>query len=207
MVFRLGFGLAACAALAACGGKDRPLGLSAATDWRQVATAADRERLRTWRQAWMSAMTKARASGHVRAIAAEGTLFEPDLAAAGPVPPPGDYRCRVFKIGAHGSAMRDFTAYPSVACRIEAAGVLPRFYKIGGAQRAGGLAYPDGTTRAVFLGTMMLGDEKSAMGYGRDTNRDIAGIIQRVGDRRWRMVLPYPRFESILDVVEIVPAG
>jgi hypothetical protein len=43
------------------------------------------------------------------------------------------------------------------------------------------------------------------MDYGRDANRDMAGIVQRIGPRRWRLVLPYPHFESLLDVVELVP--
>ncbi len=204
------FAVAACALLAGCGGgEDRPASLSSiAPDWRQVATSADRERLRTWRQAWVSAVAKAQASGNGKAIAAGGALFEPDLALSEPMPPAGDYRCRVFKIGAHGSAMRDFTVYPYFTCRIAStAGGVTRFYKTEGSQRVSGRAYPDGTRRAVFLGTMMLGDERNAIAYGRDPNRDLAGIIQRVGDRRWRMMLPYPRFESLLDVVEIVPAG
>ena len=102
--------------------------------------------------------------------------------------------------------MRDFTAYPYFGCRIEAEGDVHSFYKVDGSQRPVGLAFPDGESRAVFLGTMMLGDEKIALDYGRDADRDMAGIIQRIGDRRWRMVLPSPRFESMLDVVEIVPA-
>jgi hypothetical protein len=34
----------------------------------------------------------------------------------------------------------------------------------------------------------------------------MAGLVERIGARRWRLVLPYPRFESTLDVIEIVPA-
>jgi hypothetical protein len=208
MALRLAFGVVACTLLAGCGGKDRPASLSkAAVDWRQAATSADHERLRTWRPPSSRPVAKAQGSGNGKAIAAQGTLFEPDLSLAEPMPPPGDYRCRVFKIGANGSAMRDFTVYPFAACRIEAAGGTIRFYKTVGSQRFSGLAYVDGTRRAVFLGTMMLADEQNAIAYGRDVKRDIAGIIQRFGDRRWRMVLPYPRFESLLDVVEIVPSG
>jgi hypothetical protein len=81
------------------------------------------------------------------------------------------------------------------------------FYKTDGPQRPVGLAFRDGDMRGVFLGTMMLGDETTALVYGRDTDRDMAGIVERIGDKRWRIVLPYPRFESLLDVVEIVPAG
>jgi hypothetical protein len=45
------------------------------------------------------------------------------------------------------------------------------------------------------------------MRYGRDADRDLAGWVERVGERRWRLILPYPRFESTIDVVELVPAG
>ena len=31
-------------------------------------------------------------------------------------------------------------------------------------------------------------------------------ITERVGDNRWRLIMPYPRFESTLDVLELVPA-
>ena len=52
-------------------------------DWHRVATAADRGRLRTWRQAWIDALAKARATGHGREVAAQGALFDPDRALAG----------------------------------------------------------------------------------------------------------------------------
>jgi hypothetical protein len=122
---RLGLGLAACAALTACGGRgDRPAVAAAPVvlDWRQVATDADRNRLRNWRQAWVAALTKARESGNAPAIAAQGALFEPDRALADAMPPSGAYRCRVFKIGANGTAARDFTAYPWFECRVDAEG-------------------------------------------------------------------------------------
>ena len=53
----------------------------------------------------------------------------------------------------------------------------------------------------------MLGDETRALDYGRDSERDMAGAIERIGAERWRLVLPYPRFESMLDLVEITPAA
>jgi hypothetical protein len=176
-------------------------------DWRQVATARDRDRLRNWRVAWLAALAKAQASGNGQAIAAQGALFEPDHALDRPLPPPGGYRCRVFKIGANGTATRDFTVYPWFVCRVDAEGEVSSFYKTDGPQRPVGLAFRDGDMRGVFLGTMMLGDETTALVYGRDTDRDMAGIVERIGDKRWRIVLPYPRFESLLDVVEIVPAA
>ena len=39
----------------------------------------------------------------------------------------------------------------------------------------------------------------------QDATRDVAGVVERIGPQRWRLVLPYPRFESLIDVVELVP--
>ncbi len=58
----------------------------------------------------------------------------------------------------------------------------------------------------VFLGVLELGDETRPHVYGRDELRDMAGTFERIGEARWRLVLPYPHFESLVDVIEIVPA-
>lgn len=177
------------------------------TDWRRVATADDRMRLRNTRQAWLEALAKARAAGQGKAVAAQGVLFDPDRALADAKPPAGDYRCRVFKLGGQRPGNRDFTAYPAFRCRIDPEGEMLSFYKIGGSQRPVGLIFDDSGSRQIFLGTLSLGDEDLPMDYGRDVNRDMAGIVERIGPRRWRLVLPYPHFESLLDVVELVPIG
>ena len=46
------------------------------------------------------------------------------------------------------------------------------------------------------------GDERSAA-YGRDPERDQAGVFQRIGANRWRLVLPWPKQESTLDILEL----
>ena len=177
-----------------------------ATNWRAVISAADRDRLRDARQAWTDALAKARTL-NAPAIAAQGALFDPDVALADAKPPPGDYRCRVFKLGAKGPANLDYVAYPAFRCRIASDGALTRLTKLDGSQRPTGILFDDGRYRQVFLGTLILGDEARALPYGRDASRDMAGTMERVGARRWRLVLPAPRFESMLDVVELVPAG
>lgn len=171
-------------------------------DWRRVATSADRDRLRHWRDAWLAALPRARAADGA-AIAAEGALFDPDRRLAGAAPS-GRYRCRVFKLGAAGSAMRDFTAYPAFDCAINDEGSVQSFYKLTGSQRPVGLLFADGD-RTIFLGTLSLGDERAPLQYGQDRDRDMAGVLERVDEKRWRLVLPYPRFESMLDVIELVP--
>lgn len=176
------------------------------TDWRRVATPADRERLRGWRQAWMNALAKVAASPGAATVSADPLLFDPDRALPSATPPPGAYLCRVIKLGANGIAMRNVTTYPEVACRVTHEGAVSTMYKVSGPQRPIGILFPESASRAVFLGTMVIGDETRPLNYGQDANRDLAGYVERIGDKRWRLVLPRPRFESLLDVVEIVPA-
>jgi hypothetical protein len=59
----------------------------------------------------------------------------------------------------------------------------------------------------VFLGTIVLGDEQRALQYGRDTERDVAGYVERIGADRWRLIMPRPHFESQMDVMELVPSS
>ena len=174
--------------------------------WRTLATEDDRGRLRRWRDAWVEALAKARAAGHGEAIAREGALLEPDAALAGARLPPGDYRCRTIKLGAQSARLSDFTAYPPRRCRVRSEGSRLHFTRLDGAQRPIGVLFPENGRRLVFLGTLQLGDEALALRYSRDTERDMAGVVERVGEDRWRIVLPYPHFESLLDVIELVPS-
>lgn len=193
--------------LAACtrDGKLQLIDEAPETRWRMITTDQDRERLRNWRKAWVEALPKARAVDAVT-ITEQGPLFEPDRALDGAMPPAGDYKCRTFKLGAQRSEMRDFTPYPWFSCRVGQAGELSTFAKLDGAQRPMGKIYTETDTRVIFLGALELGDETIPLSYGQDRKRDMAGYIERVGGTRWRLVLPWPTFESQLDVIELVPA-
>lgn len=197
----LGLGLAGCSVYR------EATSSSLATDvrWQRVATSADRDRMRDWRKAWDTALPLARKAAP-REIAADPLLFDPDRALADPAIPQGAYRCRTFKLGAKGTAMRDFTAYPAFDCRIADEGEVRSLHKVTGSQRPTGLIFPDTATRQVFLGTLVLGDETAPLRYGLDADRDMIGYVERIGPKRWRLVLPRPRFESMLDVIELVPA-
>jgi hypothetical protein len=175
------------------------------TRWRMITTEQDRDRLRNWRKAWVEALPKARAAD-AAAIAKQGPLFEPDQALGRAMPPAGDYKCRTFKLGAQREGLRDFTAYPWFRCRVGREGEMPTLVKLDGSQRTTGKIYAETDTRVIFLGTLELGDETIPLSYGQDAKRDMAGYIERVGTTRWRLVLPWPAFESQLDVIELVPA-
>jgi hypothetical protein len=200
----LGIGLA----LAGCTEIRQPAGMISrwTTDWREVATADDRSRLRDWRKTFTGALGAARIAGHSAEIAREGPLLDPDSALGGGPIPNGIYRCRVIKLGAKAAGMLDYVTYPPFTCEVRAEHGLQAFAKLNGSQRPVGLIFPGDAMRQVFLGTLVLGDERRALQYGQDETRDVAGFIERIGANRWRLVMPRPHFESQLDVMELVPS-
>lgn len=176
-----------------------------APDWRRVATTDDRTRLREWRTAFMSGLSEARAGGHAADVAREVALLEPDVGRPAR-PPAGDYRCRVIKLGSKGGGTLPYVAYPPFMCRVDDEGGMASFKKLTGSQRPVGVILGD-AQRMVFLGTLVLGDEKRALDYGRDRDRDLIGAVEALPDGRWRLLLPYPHYESLIDVIELIPAG
>jgi hypothetical protein len=199
--------VAALLGLSACSGT-RPAGgviANPSRDWRSVVTTTDRERLREWRTAFVAALAKARTT-HAAEIAREGVLLDPDAALGGGPIANGRYKCRTIKLGAKAEGMLDFVAYPAFDCRIRQEKELQGFAKLTGSQRHVGLIFPGDALRQVLLGTLVLGDESRVMQYGRDPDRDVAGYVERIGPNRWRLVLPYPHFESLTDVLELTPA-
>jgi hypothetical protein len=199
--------LAATLACSACNVIEQPSGLIPrwTTAWKDVATDDDRERLRDWRATFVDALDAARKAGHSAEVDREGALLKPDAAIGGDAIPNGMYSCRVIKLGAKGDGNLDFVSYPAFTCRVKDDRSLQRLNKFSGSQRYVGLVFPGDSMRQVFLGTLVLGDERRALQYGQDEARDIAGYVERIGPQRWRLVMPKPHFESRLDVMELTP--
>jgi uncharacterized protein DUF4893 len=175
------------------------------TAWRRIVTPDDSMRLRDWRTTFTTALTAARKSGHSADIDREGALLDPDAALANGAIPNGMYRCRVIKLGAKAEGNLAYVSYPGFTCRVRPDHQLQRLAKLGGSQRYVGILFPSDGVREVFLGTLVLGDERRALQYGQDQARDVAGFVERIGPSRWRLVMPKPHFESQLDVMELVP--
>jgi hypothetical protein len=206
---RFAWSAALAAVLSGCSSSPRPSEMMPAYSpaWREIVTRDDSERLRDWRTAFGKALAAARRSGHESAVDAEGALLDPDSALDDPSIPDGRYACRVIKLGAKSEGLLDYIAYPAFTCVIGHDGSLQRLDKVSGSQRHVGLLFHNDAIRQVFLGTLALGDERRAMQYGQDETRDVAGYLERIGTNRWRLVMPYPHFESLTDVMELVPAS
>ena len=76
-----------------------------------------------------------------------------------------------------------------------------------GQRPAGRLWEDDDPTRLIFLGSLALGDEQQPLAYGDNPKRDMAGVLDRIGPFKWRLVIPWPQSTSKLDVFELTPVA
>jgi hypothetical protein len=176
-------------------------------DWRQVALAADADGLARLDAAWRQARDEAEDEGFADELKALGALVEPGAAQTGRLQPaPGAYRCRTIKIGARNKGGLAFVDYPYFRCTIELTpGGDLILTKTTGSQRTRGLLYPDTDNRLVFIGAQAWGDDETSFpAYGARSERDQVGVLERIGPTRWRLVLPWPKQESNLEILELV---
>ena len=176
-------------------------------DWRGVITPADRDRYQRRAAAWTLALEQARRQPGSGDLSGLGALIDPDAGRPGVAPPPGAYRCRTVKLGSQGDeGGLGYVVYGWFACRIEQTPAGLKLVKRTGSQRPAGLLFPENDREMVFLGSMALASEPTARSYGQRPERDMVGVLERVGEARWRLVTPWPTTESNLDLLELVPA-
>ncbi|MFZ4690321.1 MAG: DUF4893 domain-containing protein [Polymorphobacter sp.] len=199
--------------LAACGGDDSLVAAPSAKalraqSWQENIQERDRKRLAGLWSAWNRSLNEAAKAGDGAKVAALGDMAVPDAARAAPPPVPGSYRCRTIKLGVRddGTKRADAPAMDIAAfapCTITARAGLLWFEQEAGAQRIAGTLYPD-DDRLVFLGSKALAGEMGVMAYGADASRDQVGVLRAYADGRWRLELPWPMWQSNLEIVEIV---
>jgi hypothetical protein len=173
--------------------------------WKAVATAADKDRLERLGLGWREALADATAT-NAADLRREGKLLLPRSALPRPEPTPGSYNCRLIKLGRATPKSKPFETFKPFFCYVEVEDNQLTIVKQTGSQRpAGRLWDDDDPTRLIFLGSLALGDETVPLAYGDDPKRDMAGVIERIGPFRWRLVIPWPQSTSKLDVVELTP--
>jgi len=176
--------------------------LAASADWRQDASREDAERVERLGRAWSSGLAQARAQD-LAGLRKLGALADPSVALRRPQPTPGAYQCRTVKLGGRGELKSGLTVYGWFRCRVELTpGGDLTLTKVTGSQRPMGHLYPNGARRLVYLGAVAWADEARAV-YGRDPERDQIGVVERIGENRWRLALPWPKQESTLDLIEL----
>lgn len=175
--------------------------------WKSVATAEDKDRLERLGLAWQEALDDAKKANPAD-IRREGKLLLPRSSLPRPDPTPGSYNCRLIKVGKASPKNRSYETFKPFFCYVEVEDDLLTIVKQTGSQRpAGRLWEDDDPRRLVFLGSLGLGDETTPLAYGDDPKRNMAGVLERIGPFRWRLVIPWPQSTSKLDVFELTPVA
>ncbi len=172
--------------------------------WKGIASSADQQRLANVSGAWAAGLADARRGGFTTALRDDAELVKSNAALARPAPTPGSYRCRLVKLGGKPA----FEKFKPFFCYVEVDGDLLTIVKQTGSQRPAGRLWEDDlSTRLIFLGSLALGDQEAPLAYGDNPRRDMAGIFERTGPFRWRLVIPWPQDGSKLHAYELTPVA
>ncbi len=175
--------------------------------WQGIASPADRERIANVSGAWAAGLAAARGR-FASAIREERELLREDAGLVRPAPTPGSYSCRLITLGQTGRGKPALERFKPFFCYVLTEGEVLTIVKQTGSQRpAGRLWDDDNRRRMVFLGSLALGSEDEVRAYGDDPRRDMAGIFERIAPLRWRLVIPWPRDGSKLQVFELTPVA
>jgi hypothetical protein len=173
--------------------------------WQAIGVPDDADRIARIDAAWTSALAEARVRSGAE-IKREGALLDPAGALTRVAPSPGQYRCRVITLGAGARHRgRSFQSFPPQTCFVQAEEKLLVLMKATGSTLPGGRLWEDGDKRMIFFGAMADKPGAGAPAYGSDPRRDRAGVLERVGDFRWRLVTPWQANGPTLEVMELVP--
>lgn len=180
---------------------------AAAADWQDIVTDEDKSRLARLEDAIKEGDRTAAASNPAPKdrAALRAVLDPPDLPLdeAALV---GDWKCRTIKVG------EILVVYSRFRCRISRTDRGLFLEKRSGSQRFSGYLYPDTGHRAhlILLGGATVNDEpqvsystQAGDGDSGSPDSDLIGVLSRSGSNSLRIVFPWPRYESIYDVMEL----
>lgn len=176
-------------------------------DWRALIGEDDRNRYLNRAEAWNIALAQARDMGGSGDLKPLGALIDPDAGLRNPSIPEGNYRCRTVKLGTQQDGDLGYVVYGWFNCRVRRTDEGLRLTKLTGSQKVQGVFYPENDRHMMLLGAMALSNETTAPPYGAREDRDVAAYLERIGEQRWRLVTPWPRLESKLDILELVPSA
>ncbi|MGV3651802.1 MAG: DUF4893 domain-containing protein [Devosia sp.] len=112
---------------------------------------------------------------------------------------PGEYRCRTIKLG----GITDLTVYGWFRCAISAEGETLSVVKRTGSQNF------TGTLEAAGSGYLMVGaghyNQDPPNAYGADPERNIVGCMGALETGTLILEEPFPRFESVHDLIVFEP--
>jgi len=170
--------------------------------WRTVAWERDSAALDGLADRWRQALAAGREAKLSRRIAAEGELLIPEARLAWAAPAPGSYRCRYVRPGG-----RRWVSSAQGFCYVGVEeGQLTLATELRGLRFGGYLWALKGGERLVFLGGAVPAGTRTPLAYGENPARDAAGLVERIGEFRYRLTLPEPSPGAGLTIVELLAA-
>lgn len=179
-----------------------------APKWEKAISLADRERLKGLHAAWNEALGEASKGGYKRALRAEGKLLDPAAGLLSPAPAPGNYKCRLIRIGGAGRGHRPFDASKLEFCYVgvDEEGELWIDKQTGAQQKTGSLYADFNPRRMIFVGQRKPRGKASKSLLGGTPSAGAAGIFERIGPMRYRLAVPRPEGKYKLELLELTPA-
>jgi len=146
-------------------------------------------------------------AGAARPAAADRELLDPSLALPRAAPAPGPYRCRIVRLGpAAVPPPRGRRASRDSFCFATLVGDRLSLTLETAARPLGGYLWETNHPgRLVFLGTEFRPRGRTAPPYGEPGAISTAGLFERIGDFRYRLVVRGPQ-QGTADVYELIAA-
>ena len=176
-------------------------------EWRAVASPADEDRIDRLETLWTEAVEEARQKGFRRRIGSDAALLSPGGGLPRAAPAPGSYRCKAFRIGSARAGAPAYAAGRQGFCFV---GVqedrLSLTSEVPAARYGGHFWETERSGRLVFLGAAMPSGSRVAPAYGTVPGADVVGLIERLGEFRYRLVIATPADAQKLAVFELIAA-
>ncbi|WP_368905117.1 DUF4893 domain-containing protein [Taklimakanibacter lacteus] len=166
----------------------------------KLMTAADKQRLAAFDKTRAEAIAEAKKGGAPEDVATlEKILAGKDLSFSESFDFTGNWRCRTVKLGGN----LPLIVYGWFKCRVTDDGSGWKLEKLTGSQRTSGAFYTDSGTRLIYIGAAHYADEKPKR-YASDPDRDEVAYVLRPDENRVRLEFPLPKYESKLDIIELI---
>jgi hypothetical protein len=177
----------------------RNVTVEAAEEWRSIALDEHARVLEDLPPLFREAAARGR-----RTAASDRMLLDPELALPRAAPAPGAYRCRLVRLGASRA-----TAGREAFCFVGAEAEGLSLTVETPARRLGGFLWESGQgDRLVFLGADFAPRSRGAPAYGGPRATSTAGIFERIGDFRYRLIVAgaQPRAVDVYELIAAPPA-
>jgi hypothetical protein len=195
--------LSACAAQQPVTPRRTPAATVAEEEWRGVASTEDVAKIDGLLALWERSLAAARAPS-ARPRLAASALLDPKAGLERGAPTPGSYRCKFTRLGKRSAADRPTALSPEAFCYVGVEeGRLSLTTETGSLRLGGWLWEETGGRRLIFLGAVSRPKMTAPPAYGEDRSGDAVGVLERIGEFRFRLAVPAPGGGEALYLFEL----